>query len=351
MRQQGRRSRGLSGARTRRVGLATACVAVVWALIAATAAQASVISVGSVLPKEFAPQPFERVQTLFNTALPEPGANLASPVTGAIVRWRVQGAKGGPFYLRVLHPNGKGAYEAAGKSQGETPVDAGLQTFQTNLKIQAGDLIGIDPTNDTDEIGVATVAGAAYAKIFPTPFDGSVVAPSETSSGQEIELSAEIQPAPEITLVSPPSGSVKGGAVVTITGKNLNGTTSVLFGSAPATSFTVDSDTEITATTPASARPGKVDVSATTLAGTNANTRFDDYLYQACVVPSVKGKSLKVAKRLLKRRNCKLGHVKKVHASKPKQVGKVLKQTPKPGKVLSPGSRVRVNLGSAPKKG
>lgn len=344
--QQGRQVRGASGNRARRAMAATACVAAVWVLVAAAAAQASVISVGSVLPKEFTPQPFERVQTLFNTALPEPGANLTSPVTGAVVRWRVQGAKGGPFYLRVLHPNGKGAYEAAGRSQGETPADTGLQTFQTNLKIQAGDLIGIDPTGAGDEIGVATVAGAAYAKIFPTPFDGSVVAPSESSSGQEIELSAEIQPAPEITLVSPPSGSVKGGAVVTIAGKNLNGATSVKFGSVPASSFTVDSDTEITATTPAGSRPGKVDVSATTLAGTNPNTRFDDYVYQACVVPSLKGKSLKAAKRLLRRRNCKLGHVKKVPAPKPKQAGKVLKQNPKPGKVLGPGSRVRINLGS-----
>lgn len=341
--QQGNGDR--DSGRTRRLAMATATVAAFCGLLAGSA-QASVISIGSVLPKEFASQPFERVQTLFNTALPEPGANLASPVRGAIVRWRVQGAKGGPFYLRVLHPNGKGAYEAAGKSQGETPTDLGLQTFQTNLKIQAGDLIGIDPTGAADEIGVATVAGSAYAKIFPTPFDGSVVAPSETSSGQEIELSAEIQPAPEVTLVSPRTGSVTGGAVVTITGTNLNGTTSVKFGSTPAASFTIDSDTEITATTPRVARPGKVDVSATTLAGTNTNTRFDDFVYRACVVPSLKRKSLKTAKRLLNRNNCKLGHVKKVAAPKPKQVGTVLKQTPKPGKVLAPGARVRISLGS-----
>lgn len=320
-------------------------VVAAWMLIGAVAAQASVISIGSVLPEGFTSEKFGRVQTFFNTALPEPGANLSSPVSGAIIRWRVQGAKGGPFYLRVFHPNGKGAYEAAGKSQGVTPTGLGLQTFETNLKIQAGDLIGIDPTSAEDEIGVKAESGASYAAIFPTPFDGSVVAPSAAFPGEEIELSAEVQPAPEITLVSPPSGSIAGGTVVTITGKNLGGASAVEFGSTPAASFTVDSDTEITATTPRGPQPGKVDVSVKTIAGKNANTRFDDYVYQACVVPSIKGKSLKAAKRLLNRRGCKLGHVKKVDAPKPKLVGKVLKQTPTPGKVLSPGARVRIKLG------
>jgi hypothetical protein len=333
-----------SGKRSLRWATVAVGVAAAWMLLAASA-QAAVVTVGSVLPKEFTSTKFERVQTLFNTALPQAGVNLASPVTGAIVRWRVQGAKGGPFYLRVLHPNGKGAYEAAGTSSGAIPLSEGLQTFNTNLPIQAGDLIGIDPTNATDEIGVATTSGASYAAIFPTPFEGSVVAPSETFSGKEIELSAEIQPAPEITLVSPPKGSVKGGTIVTITGKNLNGASAVKFGETPATNVKVDSDTKITATAPRSARPGKVDVTVTTLAGTNANTRFDDFVYRACVVPNVKNLKEKEAKAKLKRRGCKPGKVGKVNAPSPKKVGKVVTQNPKPGKVLAPGARVRIKVG------
>jgi IPT/TIG domain/PASTA domain len=313
------------------------------AVFAATA-QASVISIGSVLPQKFEPTKFERVQTLFNTALPESGATLSSPVNGAVVRWRIQGAKGGPFYLRVLHPNGKGGYEAAGTSQGASPADEGLQTFNTNLKIQAGDLIGIDPTSAEDAIGVAEVSGAGYASIFPTPFDGSVVPPSTIFDGKEIELSAEIQPQPEVTLVSPPFGPVNGGTVVTITGSNFTKASEVKFGTTTA-SFTVDSDTQITATVPQTERPGQVDLSVTSFAGTNPNTRFDDYTYLACVVPKIKNRTLKVAKSLLRRRGCKLGHVKKVDAPSPKKVGKVLKQQPPPGKILAPGSRVRIQLG------
>jgi hypothetical protein len=328
--------------------MAIAAVAAV-CLAFAGSAQASVISIGSVLPKEPKSEPFERVQTLFNTALPEPGATLASPVAGAVVRWRIQGAEGGPLYLRILRPNGKGAYEAVGKSGPESPTSTALQTFNTNLKIQAGDLIGIDPTSGADKIGVAEVSGAGYASIFPTPFEGSVVPPSGNVGGKEIELAAEIQPQPELTLVSPPFGSVTGGTVITITGKNLEKATEVKFGSTPAAAFTVDSDTEITATAPKALRPGKVDLAVTTFAGTNPNTQYDDYVYTACVVPKLNKHTLKVAKAQLRRAGCKLGHVKKVVAAKPKEVGKVLKQAPKPGKVLAPGARVRIQLGTLPK--
>ncbi|HST68547.1 MAG TPA: IPT/TIG domain-containing protein [Solirubrobacterales bacterium] len=319
--------------------MAIACM-----LMFAASAQASVIRVGSVLPDGFVSKKFERVETLFNTALPEAGAVLASPVDGAIVRWRVQGAVGGPFYLRVLRPNGKGAYEAVGKSAPATPPGPGLQTFETNLKIKAGDVIGIDPTNATDEIGVKTEAGAAYASIFPSPFEGTVSPPSKTFAGEELELVAEVQPVPTVTSITPSFGPITGGTLMTITGSDFTGATSVKFGSTPAASVTVDSDTEITVTTPRVLRPGKVDVTVTTGAGENANTRFDDFFYQACVVPSIKNKTLKVAKRQLRNRDCKLGRVKKVEASAKKE-GKILKQTPRPGKILAPGARVRVNVG------
>jgi hypothetical protein len=320
-----------------RLGLITAGAL---ALLIASSAQASTITVGSVLPPGSSPTPFGQVETLFNTALPEKGANLVSPVTGAIVRWRVQGAEGGPFYLRVLRPNGSGAYAAVGTSGGATPSGTGVQTFNANLPIHAGDLIGVDPTKDTDTIGVASVPGASYGFIFPPPFDGSTVAPSGTTAGQEIELSAEVQPAPAVTSVGSASGSIAGGTTVTITGTNLGGASAVKFGSTPATGFTVDSDTQITAVAPPSSIPGPVDVTVTTLAGTSAlgNDRFT---YTACVVPKLKGKKLKAAKQALRNAGCKPGEVKR---RKHKAVH-VKKQTPKPNTILAPDSKVNLTLG------
>lgn len=331
--------------RSRSRRLASVAIASVsaWALLA-TAAQANTVTVGSVLPPSPVSEKVEEVQTFFNTELPEKGANLASPETGTIVRWRMQGAKGGPFYLRVLRPNGIGAYTAVATSNPVT-ASGGLQTFAANVPIKTGDLIGVDPSNPTDELGFATsVSGAAYSTIFPTPLEGATVPSREPKSGKEIELSAEVQPAPQVTEISPRSGPVTGGTAVKITGTNLTGASAVKFGAQTAASFKVESDTEIVATAPAISAVGLVDVTVTTLAGTSPTARSDAFTYQGCVVPKLAGKKLNPAKSKLRQDDCKLGQVGKVKAPRNKK-GKVVKQSPKPGKVLAPGAKVSIKLG------
>lgn len=324
-----------------------AAVASVGALLTATGAQASTVTVGSVLPPGSTPTAFGKVQTFFNTALPEKGANLTSPVSGAIVRWRIQGAEGGPFSLRVLRPNGSGGYMAAGTSNPATPANNELQTFTANMPVQAGDLIGVDPTNATDKIGIAPVSGAGFGSIFPPPFDGATVAPSEMEGGKEIELSAEVQPTPVISSIAPEFGPVAGGTTVTITGTDLASTSAVKFGSLPAASFKAESETKITAVAPPSAKVVGVDVTATTIAGTSATTKTDRFFYEGCVVPKLKGKKLKDAKRILGRADCKIGKVKRLEG-KPSKAGKVLKQSAKPGKVLASKSKVNLTVGKKP---
>ena len=70
--------------RKRKLGLVTTLMAAL-ALLGATAAQASTITVGSVLPPGFTSEPFGEQVTLLNTTLPEKGANLVSPVNGVVV--------------------------------------------------------------------------------------------------------------------------------------------------------------------------------------------------------------------------------------------------------------------------
>ena len=84
---------------------------------------------------------------------------------------------------------------------------------------------------------------------------------------------------PVVTGVSPSSGPVAGGTTVTITGTGFTGATGVDFGSAAASSVTVNGDTSITATAPATAIAGPVDVTVTTPAGTSAAGAADQYLY------------------------------------------------------------------------
>jgi len=84
---------------------------------------------------------------------------------------------------------------------------------------------------------------------------------------------------PVITGVSPASGPTAGGTVVTITGFNFTGATSVAFEGTPGTSITVNgSGTQITVTSPARAA-GVADITVTTPAGTNADTAADNFLY------------------------------------------------------------------------
>lgn len=65
-------------------------------------------------------------------------------------------------------------------------------------------------------------------------------------------------PSPKPSKVTPSSGTF--GTVVTITGKGFLGATSVKFGGVTATSFTVNSDTSITATAPEGAATGSITV-------------------------------------------------------------------------------------------
>lgn len=84
-------------------------------------------------------------------------------------------------------------------------------------------------------------------------------------------------PAPTVSTAVPSSGPTAGGTAVTITGTNLSSTTSVTFGGTAATSFTVSSATQVTATTPAHSA-GAVDVVVTTSGGSATSTGGFAYL-------------------------------------------------------------------------
>src|ERR1700687_1457413 len=87
-----------------------------------------------------------------------------------------------------------------------------------------------------------------------------------------------LAPPPSVTGVSPNSGSIAGGTTVTVSGSGFTGVTSVNFGTTAATSFTIVSDTQITAVSPAHAA-GIVDVTVTTPARTSAAAPADQFIY------------------------------------------------------------------------
>jgi uncharacterized delta-60 repeat protein len=68
----------------------------------------------------------------------------------------------------------------------------------------------------------------------------------------------------------------------------------------------------------------------------------------ACVVPKLKGKTLKAAKRAIKRAHCSVGKVTKVFSGKVKN-GRVIKQSRRPGKKLAAGAKVKLTVSKGKK--
>ena len=288
-----------------------------------------------------------------NTVLTEPGANVTSPVSGRVVRWRIAGNYQGPFVVRVLRPTGGGQYTGVGST---LPVEAsGTATvsFPASLPIQKGDLVAIDYENGR-HLATATAPGSAFSVWMPPVAELASAPPGSTMGNLEVLFNADVQPQPEVTGLAPGTGPVGGGTTVVISGKDFDEVATVSFGTTAAASFNVDSESQITAVSPPASGPGGVDVRVTTTAGTSPIEGADQFTYTApavgqststvakCIVPRLKGKRVKAAARKLRRARCRLGRV-KGHRSKR---AVVKRQHPRPGKTLPLHGKVAIRVGS-----
>jgi len=324
-----------------RIVLAVACgISVLFAMSASASAQ---ITLGQLAPAttpafncEYG-SAYDELQTAAGV-----GNSYVAPSSGVITSWSTQvGANPGQVLgMKVYRAAGAGTYLVVGQD-GPRTLAAGLNTFPVTIPVQTGDILGIFlaagvHSDCAFETGLAGDLISWQEGNAPV---GSSFAIQETYSEDRLNISATLLPPPTISAIAPTSGSIKG-ASVTITGANFASVTGVSFGSTPAT-FTVGSEGQITATAPASKTLKKVQVTVTTVAG--SATSAQTFVYKGCKVPQLKGKKLKAAKTSLRKGGCKLGAVKKLHGSTSKS-GKVTKQSPKPGKILSPGSKVKVTL-------
>ncbi|MDA8294314.1 MAG: IPT/TIG domain-containing protein [Actinomycetota bacterium] len=114
--------------------------------------------------------------------------------------------------------------------------------------------------------GQTTIAGLSQSSpISAVPYSPVTLATTQIVAG------------PAVFSVAPSTGGLSGGTSVTITGSGFTGATAVDFGSTPATSFTVDSDTQITAVSPPGA--GVADITVTTAKGTSASWSGDRFAW------------------------------------------------------------------------
>jgi uncharacterized repeat protein (TIGR03803 family) len=111
--------------------------------------------------------------------------------------------------------------------------------------------------------GKPTVVSSTYLTA-PVPSGATTGSVTVTTSGVSLISNKVFRVTPQILSFSPTSGPV--GTSVTITGVSLTQTEKVTFGGVAATSFTVNSDTQVTATVPTGAVTGHIAI--TTAGGT-----------------------------------------------------------------------------------
>jgi hypothetical protein len=283
--------------------------------------------------------------TWANATLGEPGAHVSSPVDGTVVRWTMFGnySKGKPFELRILRPAAGGAYTGAGTSAAETP-SGGFVSYRTELPIKAGDLIGVDVNDGC--IGASAFTGSDYLNWFPALPDGATLVDPYPGDDVEIGLSAVVQPTPTVTSLGSTGSPLGGGGLVAIHGTDFESASAVSFGGVPSPNFSVDYESQITAVIPPATKPGPVPVSVTTIAGTA--TAPQQFAYQGCVVPALKGDTVAAARRAVAASGCTVGRVTKRPARKRRGKKKakpaVVAQSRAPGTVLPAGGKVDLTV-------
>ena len=123
--------------------------------------------------------------------------------------------------------------------------------------------------------GPAPAVSGVTATVFGLTSDFSVFDPM-VPAPQTVEAAVDPQ-TPVVTAVDPPSGKAGGGTVVTLAGENFGTSSTVRFGSVPATSVDVVSSTELTAVAPPGA--GAVGVVVTDALGSSGPSAAARYSY------------------------------------------------------------------------
>ncbi|MFI4985666.1 MAG: IPT/TIG domain-containing protein [Solirubrobacterales bacterium] len=210
------------------------------------------------------------VETLSGVRAVAAGANhgLATLSGGTVMGWGDDsfGELGnGTIKARETTPvavsglSGVTAISAGGQNSAAVLGSGSVMTWGTD----ASGVLGDGVPGGMSDVPVAVVGLAKAASISAGRFD----------------MLAFGEPIPVVTSVSPQIGPAAGGATVTISGNTFTGATAVKFGTAEATSFTVESATSITATAPPGT--GTVNVTVTTPAGMSPPSAADRYTYQA----------------------------------------------------------------------
>jgi IPT/TIG domain len=188
----------------------------------------------------------------------------------------------------IAPPTITGVSPNSGPLAGGTWVTVTGTDLSTTAKVSIGDTgTGFNVLSNTS-LNVYIPAGEApeTVNITVTTIGGT----SARSSADQYTYLAP-PPPPTVTGVSPNTGTALGGTTVTITGTGFTNVVYVSVGGYAAQSFTINSDTSITAVTPGLYYDGTVDITVQTLAsGWSATGPADQFTYSDSA-PTVTGVS------------------------------------------------------------
>ncbi|MGB9073728.1 MAG: choice-of-anchor tandem repeat GloVer-containing protein [Terriglobales bacterium] len=181
---------------------------------------------------------------------------------------------GAPYATPTLHTNGKiyGVTQTGGPQNSTYGVlysfDDGLKPFASLVVIWSGKVgtsVGILGQGFSTATGVKFGSGAGTFTVVNDTYMVATAAAGATTGnvtvlepGGNLVTPQVFKVIPSITGFSPPHGPV--GTSVVISGMSLTQTTSVTFGGVAANTFTVNSDTQVTATVPTGAKTGKIGI-------------------------------------------------------------------------------------------
>jgi hypothetical protein len=170
-------------------------------------------------------------------------------------------------------PQVTGIIPAQGPAAGGTAVKIHGLSLTGATAVNFGALAATGLTVDSDtQISAVTPAGGGQV-------DVTVVTPAGTTAVNTASHFTYLGATVSVTGLNPSEGPETGGTSVVITGTGLAGATQVLFAGFAASGFTQDSDSQITAISPAGT--GVVDVLVATIAGTSAVSAADKFRYTA----------------------------------------------------------------------
>jgi hypothetical protein len=245
------------------------------ALALASSAQAATVTVGQLFRPDGSCSSF----TILQTAV-EGGTSYAAPAAGVITSWSFQTDASPPGGLKLKVGRGAGGsnYTITAQAAAGSVAANKVNTYTANIPVQAGDMIGVYGSSGDCGTGSAS-SGNVVVQALGDQSPGAT-SPYVSGPGGKLPVSAQIVLQPGVASLSPSAGPTSGGTPVTIAGHDFTGATGVSFGGVPASSFTVNSDTTITAVVPAGTA-GPADVTVTTPGGTSPVSPADGFTYLA----------------------------------------------------------------------